>query len=155
MSSSSCFIRFKVSQLSVKEYNFVRPDSCVYWKLIFPFTLPPPCVFQTNRYSFNIRKKTVCLSTRNFPFRWSHWPRGVGYESAAPCYLGLWVRIPPAAWMSVFVSVVRCQVVASVRGRSLIQMSPTECVVSECDREASTTRRSWPIGGCYAMGGKK
>jgi hypothetical protein len=56
--------------------------------------------------------------------------------------------------MSVSVSVVCCQVVASVTGRSLVQMSPTECIVSECDREAPITRRSWPTGNCNVMGKK-
>jgi hypothetical protein len=40
-------------------------------------------------------------------------------------------------------------------GRSLVQRSPTECGVSECDREASIMRRPWPIGGRCATGGKK
>jgi hypothetical protein len=31
----------------------------------------------------------------------SHWPRGLRPGSAAACLLGLWVRIPPGAWMSV------------------------------------------------------
>jgi hypothetical protein len=57
--------------------------------------------------------------------------------------------------MSVSVSVPCCQVLASVTCRSPVQMSPTECVVSECDLEASITRRSWPTGGCYAMGKNK
>jgi hypothetical protein len=51
----------------------------------------------------------------------------------------------------VSVSVVFCQLLASVTARSLVHMSPTECIVSECDREASITRRSWSTGGCYAM----
>jgi hypothetical protein len=34
------------------------------------------------------------------------------------------------------VSVVCCQVEVSATGRSLVQRIPTECVVSECDREA-------------------
>jgi hypothetical protein len=34
----------------------------------------------------------------------------------------------------------------SASGRSLIQRCPTECGVSECDREASITRRPWPTG---------
>jgi len=38
-------------------------------------------------------------------------------------------------------------------GRFLVQSSPIECGVSECDREASTMRRPWPTGGCCAMGG--
>jgi hypothetical protein len=33
--------------------------------------------------------------------------------------------------------------------------SPTECVVSECDREASIMRRPWPNKGCCANGKKK
>jgi hypothetical protein len=31
-----------------------------------------------------------------------------------------------------------------VTGRSLVQRSPTECGVSECDLEISTMRRHWP-----------
>jgi hypothetical protein len=34
-------------------------------------------------------------------------------RSAAARLLGLWVRIPPVAWMSIFVSVVFCQVEVS------------------------------------------
>jgi hypothetical protein len=34
----------------------------------------------------------------------------------------------------------------SAMGRFLVQRSPTECGVSECDREALIIRRSWPIG---------
>jgi hypothetical protein len=51
------------------------------------------------------------------------------------------------------VSVVFCQVEVSATGRSLVQRSPTECGVSECDREASIMRRPWPTGGCCATGG--
>jgi len=38
------------------------------------------------------------------------------------------------AWMSV-VSIVCCQVKFFATGRSLVQMSPTDCGVSEYDRE--------------------
>jgi len=38
-----------------------------------------------------------------------------------------------------------------VSGRSLIQRGPTECGVSECDRNASIIRRSWLTRGCYAF----
>jgi hypothetical protein len=34
---------------------------------------------------------------------------------------------------------------------SLVQRSPTECGVSECDHEPSTVRRTWPTGDCCAM----
>jgi len=36
-------------------------------------------------------------------------------------------------------------------GKSLIQRSPTECGMSECDREASTMTRPWPTRGCRAI----
>jgi len=42
------------------------------------------------------------------------------------------------------VSVVCCEVAVSVTGRSLVQRSPTECGVSECNRESSITRRLRP-----------
>jgi hypothetical protein len=42
------------------------------------------------------------------------------------------------------VSVMCCHVEISASGWSLVQRSPTECGVSECDREASIMRRPWP-----------
>ena len=48
------------------------------------------------------------------------------------------------------VGVVCCQVEVSALGSSLIQRSPTECGVPECDREASAMRRPWPNRGCCA-----
>jgi len=49
-------------------------------------------------------------------------------------------------------SVVCGQVEVSAMDRSLIQWSPTECGVYECDREALMMRRAWPTRGCCAMG---
>ena len=43
------------------------------------------------------------------------WPRGLRRGSAAARLLGLWVGIPPGAWMCV-VSVVCCQVEVSATG---------------------------------------
>ena len=40
----------------------------------------------------------------------------------------------------------RCQVEVSGSGWSLVQRSPTECCVSECDRESSTVRVLGPVG---------
>jgi hypothetical protein len=40
-----------------------------------------------------------------------------------------------------FVNVVCCQVEVSLSGSSLVQKSPTECGVSEYDRESSIMRR--------------
>ena len=47
-----------------------------------------------------------------------------------------------------FVSVLCCQVEVSMSGWSLIQRDPTECRVSEYDREASIMRWPWPTRGC-------
>jgi hypothetical protein len=51
------------------------------------------------------------------------------------------------------VTVVCCQVEVSASGWSLVQRSPTECGVSECDIEASIMRRPWPTRGCCAKRG--
>jgi hypothetical protein len=49
------------------------------------------------------------------------------------------------------VIVLRCQVEVSAMGWSLVQRSPNECVVSECDREALIMRRVWPTTGSWAI----
>ena len=51
----------------------------------------------------------------------------------------------PTGGMDVCLLWVFCIVFAS--GWSLIQRSPTECGVSECDSEASIMRRPWPTRG--------
>jgi hypothetical protein len=50
--------------------------------------------------------------------------------------LGLRVRIPPGHGFMFLVSVVCCQIEVSALGRSLVQRSPTDYGVTECDREA-------------------
>ena len=52
-------------------------------------------------------------------------------------------------------SVVCCQVEACATCLSLVQTSPIEGDVSECDSEASTVRRPWPTGGYRAIGMEK
>jgi hypothetical protein len=49
------------------------------------------------------------------------------------------------------VIVVCCQVEVSAWGWSLFQRNPTECGVSQRDREISIKRRPWPTRGCYMM----
>jgi hypothetical protein len=49
------------------------------------------------------------------------------------------------------VSVVCCQVEVCTTGRLLVQRSPTESAVSECDLETSIMRRPRPIEGCWAI----
>jgi hypothetical protein len=52
------------------------------------------------------------------------------------------------------VSVVCSQIDVSALGWSPFQRSSTDCGVSECDREATITRRSWFTRGCCAMKNK-
>ena len=65
-------------------------------------------------------------------------------------FLLLRVRIPPGEWITVYC---KCCVVSgrkvSATGRSLVKRSPTECGVSERDRENLIMRR--PIRGCCTM----
>ena len=41
----------------------------------------------------------IILSLSNVAYGRSQWSRGLRHGSAAACLLGLWVRIPPGAWM--------------------------------------------------------
>ena len=72
----------------------------------------------------------------------TQWMRGLRRGPMADHLLGLWVRILSATSMSVSCEVF-CQVEVSGSGWSLVQKSPTERGVSECDREASIKRRLW------------
>jgi len=53
----------------------------------------------------------------------------------------------PAGVRLSFVNVVFCQVEVSLSGRSIVQMSPSDCGVSECDHEA-LIMRPWPTTDC-------
>jgi hypothetical protein len=48
-------------------------------------------------------------------------------------------------------NVAYCHVEVSATGRSLVKRTPTECGVSECDREASIVTL-WLTSICCAMG---
>jgi hypothetical protein len=56
---------------------------------------------------------------------WFHWQRVLRLGSAAARLVGLWIRIPPGAWVCV-VSVVCCQGELYASGWSLVQRSPTD-----------------------------
>jgi len=99
----------------------------------------------------------VCLYFLHFYPIWiefglSRWPRVLRR-------VGLW---PLAFWDCGFescrrhgclsvVSVVCCQVEVSATGWSLVQRSPTECGVSECDRDVSIMKMALPTRSCCAM----
>jgi hypothetical protein len=76
-------------------------------------------------------------------------PRALRCGSAATCLLGLQIRFPSGACISV--SYECC--VLSGRGLCiwLIQGSPTKCGVSGWDLEASIIRRTWPSRGCCTL----
>ena len=83
----------------------------------------------------------------------SQWPRVLKRGSTAARLLGLWVRIPPVAWMPVC-----CECcVLSDRGLSVGLITrpeeSNECGVSECDCETSIMRKTWPTGVSGIMGG--
>jgi hypothetical protein len=108
-------------------------------KLLYELVFSGPIIASSANLSFCTNHRYFTTANR------AQWPR------AAARLLGLRVRIPPRAWISA--SCECCQVEVSASGWSLGQRSPTECGVSECDREASIKRRPWPIRGCCAIGG--
>ena len=78
----------------------------------------------------------------------SGWPRGLRRRSAAAHNAGIAGSIPAVGMdVCLLLSVVCCKVEFSATGRSLVQRSPTECGVSECDLETSTMRKPRPSGG--------
>jgi len=79
----------------------------------------------------------------------SHWPCGLRRVSAAARLLGLRVRIPPWAW----VSVVCCEVEVSATCWSHVQRSSTECVcVCVCLGVIVKPLKCWGTG---ALGGRR
>jgi hypothetical protein len=78
------------------------------------------------------------------------WRRSLRHGSEVARLQGLFVRILPGHECPSLVSVCS-QVEASASGLSLIQRSPTECGVPECDREASIMRMPLPNMGCSAV----
>ena len=76
------------------------------------------------------RSKTLCLTTWMNDSR-PQWPRGLKSRSAAVRLLVLRVLIPPGARTPVSCEPCVCyRVGVSAKGRSLVQMGPTECGVS-------------------------
>jgi len=73
----------------------------------------------------------------------SQWPRSLRRGSAVALVLGLWVRIQRGAWISLFLSSESCLFSGRgfcASGCSLVQKSPTESGMSECDRKSVSVR---------------
>ena len=81
-----------------------------------------------------------------------HWPSSLRRGSAAARSLEVRVWIPPRAWMFL-VTDVCCQIEISATSWLLGQRSPTECGVSDFDREVSIMGRSRSTRGCCVIGG--
>ena len=83
------------------------------------------------------------------------WPHVLRRGSAAARWLEMRFRIPPGTWKSVSWE---CCVLS---GRDLCYGLITrleqsyQCGVFDCDREATTLRRSWPTRGCRVMKNNK
>jgi hypothetical protein len=106
-------------------------------------TLPATTSVLASKEAERVRPYLLCMAPSQ-----SQWPCGLWCGSAAARLLGLWVRFPPGG-MNVCLLWVLCFVRnrSLATGRSLVQRSPTEYSVSECDRDTSTARRPWPTGG--------
>jgi hypothetical protein len=121
--------------LTVKrEFNF---DALFKWtsdyKVLKKHLIQETVIFETGleEYLTNPWTKCVCnllQNSRNRHFSRSQWPCCLGGGCAATRLLGLRLRIPPCAWVSL-VSAFCCQIDVSVTGRSLVRRIPTECGV--------------------------
>jgi hypothetical protein len=60
-------------------------------------------------------------------------------DGSLPMIVGSNPALEHGVWS--LVTVVCCQIEVTASGRSLLQRSPTECGVPECDHESSTVRR--------------
>ena len=97
----------------------------------------------------------ICFYIITYWFYYSFVPRGLKRGSAAARLLGLRFLNRLRTWTLSLVSIVCRRAEVFATGRSLVQMSTTDCRASECDRETSTRRRTWPIRGCRATREKK
>jgi hypothetical protein len=85
----------------------------------------------------------------------SQWPCGLRRRSSASRLLRLWVRIPPATWMSVWCDccVLSCRGLCDELITRPVESYRLWCLVL-CDIETSWKRRPWPTGGCRAKNKK-
>jgi hypothetical protein len=95
--------------------------------------------FYSSRYLNSAFRVSVCSDVGP-----SQRPQGLRRGSGAFRLQGFRFRIWPGQGCPSLLSVVSCQVEVSATSWSLIRRSLTECGVSECDLENSTTRRFRP-----------
>jgi hypothetical protein len=84
----------------------------------------------------------------------SQWAHVLRRWSAALCWVYQFESRRGSGSLSV-VSVVCCQVEVSATAWSLVQRSPNDCGVSECNREVSLMRSPWLTKACCALDQKR
>ena len=86
-----------------------------------------------------IRYKVSCRKTQVLRYMFVHVPMPILVAARSKAWVcgrslaGIAGSNPAGAWISVC-CVVCCRAEVSATGRSLVQRSPTECGVSECDQ---------------------
>ena len=111
-----------------------------------------PCLVCSTFPVYSRKEERLTLRLRDeYQAGRSRWHRGLPPQGCWDCEFESHRR---HGHMSVLI-VVCCQVEVTSSGWSLVQSSPTDCGVSECDREFSTMRRPWPAGGLLQHGTEK
>jgi hypothetical protein len=110
----------------------------------------PKCLHDMHRHNFTFASH---FKSNNVNQYWSQWPHAVRRRYVAASLPRLWVRIPPAAWMSV-VSTVCSQVQVSATSWFLVWESYRLWYVV-CDLETLWISRPRPTGGCCGVGGEE
>ena len=106
------------------------------------------CSKKLNKIVFMYVYTCVCVYIYMYTCR-SRWLRGLRRGTAAARLVGLRFEYSRGNGFLSLVSVVCC---ACASDRSLVQRSPTDSGVSECDRQASIMHRLRPTRGCCAVG---
>jgi hypothetical protein len=110
-----------------------------------PATFTPPPQKKHSWYSFMLESTPGPCGQMDYVNEKSQWHYRESNHDLPAC------SAPRTRECLSFVSVMFCQVEVSATGWSLVHRSPTECGVSDCDREAYITRWPWPTRGCCAM----
>ena len=114
-----------------------------------PRTIQQGCLPHTQEQGHTLQPTQRYRITKGLSRR-SQWSRGLRRGSAAARMLGLPVRFPAGGIDVCGECCVLSGREVSASGWSLVQTNPTNCSVSEFDREDSM--RSWPTWGSCAMG---
>jgi len=119
-------------------FQHIGPPTCI---LSPPSSSRSPEIPVHNASHLTPKKLLVCF--------WVSIP--VAARSAATPLFGLKSRVPPRTWTSVCCECYVLSVICDLCLWSLVQKSPNQCGVSECNRETSIMKKPWPTTDCYAI----